>query len=137
VDACFDAVVSNTEMNIYGDDYDTPDHTAIRDYIHVWDLVQAHLLVIGAVTDNSALAYNVGIGHGFSNKELAAACSEATGHKVKTVYKPRREGDPALVLGDATKIKKELGWKPHYTDLKAAIATAWRWREKVEGKEDL
>ena len=132
VDACFDAVTSGEAMNIYGNDYSTPDGTAIRDYIHVWDLVRAHLAVIAAVHSNSAIPYNVGIGHGFSNKQLAEACGKAVGEEVQVVYKERREGDPALVLGDASKIQRELGWRAEYVDLAEAIGTAWRWRQKSD-----
>lgn len=132
VDGCFDAAVEDKEMSIFGSDYATPDGTAIRDYIHVWDLVEAHLAVIKAVHSNQRLAYNVGIGHGFSNKQLVEACAKATGKDLRVAYKPRREGDPALVLGDASKIKRELNWVPQYTDLTEMIRTAWLWRQKAD-----
>ena len=128
VDACFDAVTEGRPMDIYGTDYNTPDGTAIRDYIHVWDLVRAHLAVIAAVHSNSAIPYNVGIGRGFSNKQLVEACGKAVGQTVEVKYQPRREGDPGLVLGDASKIQRELGWKAEYVDLAEAIGTAWKWR---------
>ena len=132
VDACFDAVTSGEPMKVFGTDYNTPDGTAIRDYIHVWDLVRAHLAVIAAVHDNSAIPYNVGIGHGFSNKQLVEACGKAVGKEVDVVYEARREGDPGLVLGDASKIQRELGWKAEYVDLAEAIGTAWKWRVKSD-----
>ena len=132
VDACFDSVVDGTPMKVYGTDYHTADGTAVRDYIHVWDLVRAHLAVIAAVHSNAAVPYNVGIGHGFSNKQLVEACGKAVGQEVPIEYKDRREGDPALVLGDASKISSELGWKAEYTDLAEAIGTAWRWRVKSD-----
>lgn len=91
-DACFDASIADKPMTIYGNDYPTEDGTAIRDYIHVSDLVAAHLKVMRAVHGNNALAYNVGIGHGFSNKQLVEACSKAVGRKVEISYGPRREG---------------------------------------------
>ena len=130
VDACFDAVIDDNAMRVYGADYATPDGTAIRDYIHVQDLVRAHLGVISVVHDDSHLAYNVGIGHGFSNNQLVEACGEATGRKVKVQVEPRRVGDPALVLGDATRIRTELAWKPEHTVLSEMIRTAWVWRQK-------
>ena len=99
VDACFDAVTSGEPMKVYGTDYKTPDGTAIRDYIHVWDLVRAHLAVIAAVHSNSAIPYNVGIGHGFSNKQLVEACGKAVGRQVDIVYKERRRGRPGPGAG--------------------------------------
>ena len=132
VDACFDAVTSGEPMKVYGTDYSTPDGTAVRDYIHVWDLVRAHLRVIAAVHSNAAIPYNVGIGRGFSNKQLVEACGKAVGKEVDVLYQPRREGDPGLVLGDASKIQRELGWQAEYTDLAEAIGTAWKWRVKSD-----
>ena len=139
VDACFDAALEARPMPVYGSDYATEDGSAIRDYIHVWDLVRAHLAVVSAVHHDSRLMYNVGIGRGFSNKELVAACSKATNRKVDIKWEKRRDGDPALVLGDAAKISRDLSWRPEHTDLSEMIETAWRWRLKwdalkAEGK---
>ena len=132
VDACFDAATEDKPMTVYGSDYPTADGTAIRDYIHVSDLVRAHLAVMKAVHDQVAIAYNVGIGHGFSNKELVAACSAATKKDIPIVYGPRRAGDPSLVLGDASKIRSDLHWKPEYTDLTEIVRTAWEWRVQTD-----
>jgi UDP-glucose-4-epimerase GalE len=134
VDACFDAIQNRTEMSIYGSDYSTPDGTAIRDYIHVWDVVTAHLAVMSAVRSNQRLVYNVSIGRGISINELVAACEHATGQSMKVIYRPRRQGDPGVVVGDASKIMNELGWKAKYTDATEMIRTAWAWRKAADGE---
>jgi UDP-arabinose 4-epimerase len=137
VDSCFDAAISGQPMKLFGDDYPTKDGSPIRDYIHVMDLVDAHLQLTQVVHDRQVEAYNIGIGAGFSVKELVAACQLATGKTVRTTIQPRRSGDPAVVMGDPSKLMRQLGWKPKFTDLTESIKTAWKWRQLVENEEAL
>lgn len=113
---------------IFGDDYDTPDGTCIRDYIHVMDLASAHVLAVQSL-DNGAgrTAYNVGNGNGFSVKEVIDVAREVTGHAIPAEIKPRRPGDPARLIASSEKLRRELGWSPKYPDLKQIIGTAWEW----------
>lgn len=118
------------EVQIYGDDYDTPDGTCIRDYIHVMDLAQAHILAVeylkkGNVSD----IFNLGNGMGFSVKEVIEAAREVTGHPIPAKVAPRRAGDPARLIASSEKAKKVLGWKPQYADLKTIISSAWNWHK--------
>jgi len=114
---------------VMGTDYPTPDGTGIRDYIHVDDLASAHVLALdalfgGAVASN---AYNVGVGKGFSVQELLDAVDRVVGRPVPRRVGPRRDGDPARLVADSSRIRRELGWRPVYTDLDAIVATAWKW----------
>lgn len=122
------------EIVVYGDDYDTPDGTCIRDYIHVTDLAEAHVralvaLVAGAETN----AYNLGNGRGFSVKEIIDMAQTVTGREIPVRIGGRRAGDPGQLVGDATRIRRELYWQPKYTSLEEMIGTAWRWHQKVNG----
>lgn len=114
------------DIKIFGTDYDTPDGTCIRDYIHVEDLALAHRLAVEKLgTYNGCI--NLGTGTGNSVKEIIAAAEKVSGRKCPTVYAPRREGDPALLLADNTKAKEILDWQPKYTQIKDIIQTAWNW----------
>jgi UDP-glucose 4-epimerase len=115
-------------IEVYGDDYDTPDGTCIRDYIHVMDLCDAHLLALERLNNggNSA-AYNLGNGLGFSVREVITATERVTGRLVPFSIAPRREGDPARLIADARLAVSELGWKPQHAELDTIIADAWRW----------
>jgi UDP-glucose 4-epimerase len=121
-------------IRIYGDDYSTPDGTCIRDYIHVSDLADAHLLALKALeTDASAkarLIYNLGNGHGFSVREVIESARCVTGHPIPAELHPRRPGDPAVLVASSDKAIKELRWKPRYTQLDDIIRTAWIWHQK-------
>ena len=112
---------------IYGGDYETPDGTCIRDYIHILDLAQAHLLALGK--DESAF-YNLGTGGGNSVAEVIECCRRVTGRKIPAVVKPRRPGDPPRLIASSKKIEKELGWKPKYQSLDAIVESAWSWHVK-------
>lgn len=112
-------------LEIYGTDYVTPDGTCIRDFVHVSDLVQAHLL---ALCTKKSSAYNLGSGTGYSVQEVVQTAREVTHHILPTVNRPRRAGDPAKLVADSTKISKELGWKPTST-LEQIIQTAWDWHK--------
>lgn len=120
------ALGQREEFCIFGDDYPTPDGTCIRDYIHVVDLAQAHILALRAL-DGGSRIYNLGNGRGFSVKEVVDAAREVTGHPIPTRVVGRRPGDPAVLVASSEKIRRELGWTPQYPDLRIIIETAWRW----------
>lgn len=112
---------------LYGADYPTPDGTCIRDYIHIADLVSAHLLALDALETRDKLIYNVGSGNGFSVKEVIETARQVTGHAIPVVEQPRRAGDSARLVASPAKIKKELGWEPKYTNLQDILSSAWDW----------
>ena len=122
------ALGKREKITIYGDDYDTPDGTCIRDYVHVLDLAQAHILALRAI-GNGSRTYNLGNGRGFSVREVIETAREVTGHPIPEQVGPRREGDPAVLVADSEKIKQELGWQPRFTTLKSIIASAWEWHQ--------
>ncbi|OGP55699.1 MAG: UDP-glucose 4-epimerase GalE [Deltaproteobacteria bacterium RBG_13_52_11] len=120
-------------VEIYGTDYDTPDGTCIRDYIHVIDLAQAHILSLGALLNGTtSRVYNLGNQRGFSVREVVDCAHMVTGHSIPVRESSRRQGDPPVLVASSERIKKELGWKPHYGDLKTILETAWGWMK--EGK---
>ena len=128
----FRAAETGKPVTIFGDDYATPDGTCIRDYIHVTDLAQAHIAAVEALCAGSeSKKYNVGTGRGFSVKEVLAAVERVTGKKVPFELGPRREGDPPLLVADSTRLQKELGWKPRYSDLERIVETAWAWETRM------
>ncbi len=112
---------------IYGTDYPTPDGTCIRDYIHILDLAQAHIL---ALAPGKQGFYNLGNGDGYSVREVIRACEKVTGQKIPARERPRRPGDPPRLVASAEKAMRELGWRPKYPQLEAIIATAWTWHRK-------
>lgn len=121
-------------LNVFGRDYPTRDGTCIRDFIHVTDLCQAHLLALRAIlTDNPFVssAYNLGNGEGFSVQEVIAATQEITGRPIPVVESPRREGDPACLIADSQLARRELGWQPTFSDLRTIIAHEWAWEQKI------
>lgn len=122
-------------LKIFGDDYPTKDGTCVRDYIHVNDLAQAHILALNALADgHDSDVYNLGNGNGFSVKEVIQAAEEVTGLTAPKEMAPRRAGDPAVLVAGSNKIRQDLGWKPEYVDIKNIIATAWRWhKDNPEG----
>jgi UDP-glucose 4-epimerase len=113
-------------ISIYGHDYDTPDGTCIRDYIHVSDLAAAHVLALEAL-DRGSRFYNLGNGQGFSVLEVIEAARKITGHPIPAVRAPRRAGDVARLVADSTRIRKELGWTPRIPELHRMIESAWKW----------
>jgi UDP-glucose 4-epimerase len=121
-------------IRIYGDDYATPDGTCIRDYIHVSDLADAHLLAVQALDSDAAassrLMFNLGNGHGFSVREVIESVRRVTGHPIPAEIHPRRAGDPAVLVASSEKAIRELGWKPRYTQLDDIVRTAWVWHQK-------
>jgi UDP-glucose 4-epimerase len=115
-------------VKIFGTDYPTPDGTCIRDYVHVTDLAQAHLLALRALLDGSgSCAYNLGNSIGYSVRQVIDLARSVTGRAVPTVEERRRAGDPAALVADSGKIKRALNWTPEYEDLERIIATAWKW----------
>ena len=125
----------DTKLQVFGDDYDTQDGTCIRDYIHVYDLCEAHMAAMKRLVDEQiqgAEAYNLGNGNGFSVKEVIEACRRVTGIDIQYKVTERRSGDPPVLVGSAKKAREVLGWKPKYTDLDEIIKTAWNWFEGIE-----
>ena len=112
---------------IYGTDYPTPDGTAIRDYIHIADLVSAHLLALDALEEHDRLVYNLGNGNGYSVWEVVETARRVTGHPIPAVESPRRDGDAARLVAASGKIRRELGWQPQHPDLENIVASAWEW----------
>lgn len=117
-------------IGIFGNDYDTKDGTGIRDFIHVVDLVDAHILGINKLLKNESAVYNLGNGKGFSVLEMIEAARKVTGHPIPTEISPRRDGDIACSIASSEKAKTELGWMPVYTDVKKIIETAWKYKKE-------
>jgi UDP-glucose 4-epimerase len=116
-----------TQCEVYGTDYPTPDGTCIRDYIHIVDLAQAHIL---ALAPGNQGFYNLGNGDGYSVRQVIEMCEKVTGKKIPTVDKPRRPGDPPKLVAAAEKAFRELGWKPKFPKLEDIVASAWNWHKK-------
>lgn len=117
-------------IQIFGDDYDTPDGTCIRDYIHVSDLATAHILALDRLRKGGgSTVYNLGNGKGFSVKEVIETARRVTGRKIPQVVTPRRAGDPAVLVASSERIKRELRWEPKQDDLATIIASAWEWHK--------
>jgi UDP-glucose 4-epimerase len=128
------ALGQKPNVEIYGTNYETPDGTCVRDYIHIVDLARAHMLALGAA--NSAF-YNLGTGGGSSVREVIEVCGKISGRKISTIEKPRRSGDPPRLVASSEKIKNELGWRPQFQSLEAIIESAWKWHQKFpSGYED-
>jgi UDP-glucose 4-epimerase len=131
------ALGQRESISIYGSDYPTPDGTCIRDYIHIADLVSAHLLALEALTTEDRLIYNLGNGAGYSVREVIETARVVTGHPIPAVEAPRRGGDAARLVASSERIRRELGWKPNIPDLRDIIASAWEWhRTHPKGYED-
>lgn len=128
------ALGRRTSIRMYGEDYPTPDGTCIRDYIHVSDLADAHLLALAALAAGDSpkppLVYNLGNGQGFSVRDVVEAARRVTGHPIPVEIHPRRPGDPAVLVASSAKAARELGWKPRYTNLDDILRTAWTWHQK-------
>ena len=118
-------------ISVYGDDYPTPDGTCVRDYIHVADLADAHLLALKAATPGEHLICNLGNGEGFSVRQVIETVRQVTGHPIPEVVAPRRGGDPATLVASATRAKERLGWNPSRADLAGIVADAWAFAQNV------
>ncbi|WP_280771361.1 UDP-glucose 4-epimerase GalE [Salipaludibacillus daqingensis] len=125
------ALGQREKIMIFGDDYNTEDGTCIRDYIHVKDLIQAHLIALNYLRDGGPSdVFNLGNGSGFSVKQVIDTVEKVTGKDIKREVAPRRDGDPAKLVASSDKAKTILGWKPEYADLESIIETAWKWHQK-------
>ena len=123
------ALGKRPHVEVFGTDYPTPDGTCVRDYIHVDDLAEAHLLALEKLTLGTGLKYNVGIGRGSSVREVIRTAEEVTGKRIAVKEGPRRPGDPPALVAASDKIRRELGWAPKYTELRPIVETAWNWHK--------
>ncbi|MDE2776576.1 MAG: UDP-glucose 4-epimerase GalE [Chloroflexota bacterium] len=117
-------------IEIYGADYDTPDGTCIRDYVHVLDLARAHILALEALADGESRVYNLGSGSGYSVREVIEAARKVTGRPISAIVAPRRPGDLPILVADSEKIGRELGWETDFNNLETIIDTAWNWHRR-------
>jgi UDP-glucose 4-epimerase len=120
------ALGQRDSISIFGDDYATRDGTCVRDYVHIVDLAQAHILALQAL-DEGSRTYNLGNGQGYTVKEVVETCRKVTGHPIPVEIGPRRPGDPATLVASSEKIKRELGWEPKYSHLRTIVEHAWQW----------
>jgi UDP-glucose 4-epimerase len=121
------ALGQREKVNVFGDDYDTPDGTCIRDYVHIVDLAEAHIL---ALKSNRSGAFNLGSGTGHSVKEVIGAARDVTGHALPVAISPRRPGDPPRLVAGADAARQVLKWNPRFTDLRTIISSAWEWHRR-------
>jgi UDP-glucose 4-epimerase len=121
------ALGQRDDIAIFGTDYPTPDGTAIRDYVHVMDLADAHLLALDALAEGESCVYNLGSGSGYSVREVIEMARKVTGHAIPARETERRAGDLPVLVADSARIRSELGWQPKYDDVSKIIETAWRW----------
>ena len=124
------AMGQRAQINIFGVDYPTPDGTCVRDYIHVDDLAEAHLLALQALTERETLIYNLGNGSGFSVRQVIETCRRVTGQPIPAVETERRPGDPPILIASSEKIQRELGWRPRMPALEDIVASAWEWHRR-------
>ncbi len=125
------ALGKRESVSIFGTDYPTPDGTCVRDYIHVTDLAQAHVLGLEyLLKGGETTVFNLGNGNGFSVKEVIETAQRVTGRKIDAVECDRRPGDPPALVGSSDRARKILGWNPQYADLKTIISHAWNWHQK-------
>jgi len=131
------ALGQREKVSVFGSDYDTPDGSCVRDYIHIYDLAQAHILALAALRPGQGRMYNLGNGSGYSVREVIKVAKAVTGRPIACEDAPRRPGDPATLVASSKKIVAELGWKPEFPQLEGIIETAWRWhREHPNGYAD-
>ena len=116
-------------LDVFGTDYPTPDGTCVRDYVHVLDIADAHVLALGALDRAAGAAYNVGNNRGYSILEVLEAARKITGRAIPHKLSPRRPGDPAVLVASAEKLRRELGWDPRHSSLEEIIASAWAWKQ--------
>ena len=134
VPRAIDAAMGRASFAIFGTDYDTPDGTCLRDYVHVTDLASAHVLALDALrAGRPSMAYNLGNGRPVSVRQVVDAVARVTGRPVPATMGPRRPGDPGVLFASSERIKRELAWTPRYEDLDVIVETAWRWREAHPG----
>ncbi len=127
------SALQNNTFSLFGDTYETPDGTCIRDYIHVLDLCEAHILALEKLWKNGGDDfYNVGVGKGYSNKEVVAMVEKVSGQKIHVEIVEKRAGDPNQLIANPAKIQSELGFSPKYSDLETVVKTAWEWHRRSE-----
>ena len=124
------ALGRRANIKIFGEDYPTEDGTCVRDYIHVQDLAEAHLLALSALADRPRMIYNIGNGQGFTVRQVIDSVGRVTGKTIAVEQCPRRPGDPAVLVASSEKIKAELGWKPQFAELDSIVTTAWEWHQQ-------
>ncbi len=127
------ALGQRPSIAVFGDDYPTPDGTCVRDYIHVVDLAQAHILALEALADHPVLTYNLGNGQGFSVLEVIETARRVTGHAIPHTVAPRRPGDPATLIASSEALRRDLGWAPRFAGLEAIVGSAWEWHRRNPG----
>ena len=126
------AIGKREDIKIFGTDYETPDGTCIRDYIHVTDLADAHILSLKYLeSENESNEFNLGNGQGFSVREVIDSVKKVTGKDFKVVETDRREGDPAILIGSSKKAKETLNWNPQYVEIDKIVESAWNWHKKL------
>ena len=131
------ATGERASIKIFGEDYPTPDGTCLRDYIHVSDLTQAHLLALEALLRGGSNAtYNLGNSTGYSVKQIIGAARRITGHEIPSISADRRAGDPAVLVADSSLVRKRLGWRPRYENIEEIIQSAWVWHQKEAATKD-
>jgi UDP-glucose-4-epimerase GalE len=131
------AILTGEPLTVFGDDYPTPDGSAIRDFVHVADLADAHVRAVEHLLGGGGSeTFNCGTGSGFSVREVLAAAERVTGRAVPHTVGPRRAGDPAELVADSTRLQERLGWKPRYTSLDEIVATAWAFEQRRSGLRD-
>jgi len=118
-------------IRIFGQDYPTKDGTCVRDYVHVRDLAEAHLLAMDSLSNQTQAVYNLGSGQGFTVREVIDSARRVTGRDIKVIEEPRRPGDPAVLVASSDKIKSALGWKPKFGELDSILASAWEWHQAL------
>jgi UDP-glucose 4-epimerase len=123
------ALGQRESITLFGDDYPTRDGTCVRDYVHIVDLAQAHILALDGITRLGSRKYNLGNGDGFTNLEVVQAARRITGHAIPCTIGARRPGDPAILIASAKKIREELGWQPRYPSIDQIIGSAWEWHQ--------
>jgi UDP-glucose 4-epimerase len=126
-----DAALGRRSMRLFGTDYDTPDGTCVRDYVHVIDIADAHLLCLKHIDAIEPTAFNLGNGSGYSNRQVIAAVERVTGRSIPVAAAPRRPGDPARLVASADRIARDLGWRPAMADLESMIESAWAWHQRM------
>jgi len=126
------ALIQKKDFALFGTDYNTPDGTCIRDYIHVLDLVDAHMLALDKMKEGDGKVYNVGSGKGYSNREVVSMVEKVSGEKLNITESERRSGDPDELIADPTKIKEELSFEPKYSNLETIISSAYKWHKELQ-----
>jgi UDP-glucose 4-epimerase len=127
------AIGRREKIKVFGQDYPTSDGTCVRDYIHVQDLAEAHLLALAALEKKDSVIYNLGNGKGFTVMEVIESVRRVTGHSIPVDLCPRRPGDPAVLVASSEKIQEELGWRPRFADLDQIVQSAWEWHKILHG----